>query len=301
MPLTPGYGETPLPEDELAALLPHVVEVLDKPIRRADVYDLEQAVQEQVSEDLLIAAFAGSLRLDDLMSDYFLRDLHTRLYGDIWAWAGRWRDREVNIGVAPEQIAVELRNSLDNIRYRWEHTDDWTPRELGVVPMPKMCASIRLPTETVERQDFSPTWCISAPKIRRSTSTTGMSTRSATSICSGASMSAAMCANLRPLLACNPLTREQRSSPTPWNRPRAFGSSPPPLEAVHAPTVSLMYEIQGPNRVVSPTLGSLHRQAERSRWSTFALTAAISCPTSIDCPDCDDKETQSRAAPPRPL
>jgi fido (protein-threonine AMPylation protein) len=107
--------------------------VLDKPISRADVYDLEQAVQQQVSEDLLTATFAGSLQLDDLLSDYFLRDLHTRLYGDIWAWAGRWREREVNIGVAPDQVAVELRNALDNIRYRWDHTDDWTPRELGVV------------------------------------------------------------------------------------------------------------------------------------------------------------------------
>jgi hypothetical protein len=29
MPLTPGYGETPLPHDELTALLPHVVEVLE--------------------------------------------------------------------------------------------------------------------------------------------------------------------------------------------------------------------------------------------------------------------------------
>ncbi len=60
MPLTPGYGDTPVPGDELTALLPHVAEMLDQPIRRADVYDLEQAVQEQVSEELLTAAFAGS-------------------------------------------------------------------------------------------------------------------------------------------------------------------------------------------------------------------------------------------------
>lgn len=133
MPLTPGYGETPLPEGELIALLPHVIEVLDKPILRADVYDLEQAVQEQVSEDLLTAAFAGSVQLDDLLTDYFLCDLHVQLYGDIWTWAGRWRQREVNIGVAPERVAVELRHVFDNIRYRWDKTDDWTPRELGVV------------------------------------------------------------------------------------------------------------------------------------------------------------------------
>ena len=132
MPLTPGYGETPLPHDELTALLPHVVEVLEKPVSRAAVYDLEQAVQEQVSEDLLTAAFNGSLSLDELLTDYFVRDLHERLYGDIWSWAGRWRQRDVNIGVDPRQIAVELRSALDNIRYRWEHTDDWTARELGL-------------------------------------------------------------------------------------------------------------------------------------------------------------------------
>lgn len=133
MPLTPGYGGTRLPADELSALLPQVVEVLDKPIRMADVYDLEQAVQEQVAEDLLTAAFVGSLHLDDLLSDYFLRELHARLYGDIWVWAGRWRQHEANIGVAPEQVAVELRNAIDSIRYRWSQTNDWTPRELGMV------------------------------------------------------------------------------------------------------------------------------------------------------------------------
>ncbi|MGX1776186.1 Fic family protein [Nocardia brasiliensis] len=38
----------------------------------------------------------------------------------------------MNIGVAPEQIAVELHGSLDTIRYRWHHTDDWTARQLGI-------------------------------------------------------------------------------------------------------------------------------------------------------------------------
>lgn len=50
----------------------------------------------------------------------------------VWDWAGRWRQTEVNIGVAPERIALELRNALDNIAFRWEHTDDWTARELGI-------------------------------------------------------------------------------------------------------------------------------------------------------------------------
>jgi fido (protein-threonine AMPylation protein) len=133
MSLTPGFGQTPLPHDELAALLPEVVVVLGEPITRAAVYDLEQGLQDLVADELMPAAIDGSLPLEALLNDYFVRDLHARLFGPVWNWAGRWRRTEVNIGVAPERIAVELRISLDAIAYRWDHTDDWTPRQLGIV------------------------------------------------------------------------------------------------------------------------------------------------------------------------
>ena len=132
MPLTPGYGETPLSHEELTALLPDVVDVLDKPITRGDVYDLEQGIQNRVFDELMPGALDGSLPLDELLSDYFVRDLHTRLFGPVWDWAGRRRRLELNIGVAPEQIAVEVRNAFGTIGYRWEHTDDWTARQLGI-------------------------------------------------------------------------------------------------------------------------------------------------------------------------
>ncbi len=198
MPPTPGYGETPLPEDELIALLPHVVEVLDKPISRADVYDLEQAVQEQVSEELLTAAFEGSLLLDDLLSDHFLRDLHARLYGDIWTWAGRWRQHEVNIGVAPEQISVELRNAFDNIQYRWNHTDDWSPRELGIVAHAETVRVHPFTDGMGEARGFWVIWCSSPPRTLLSCSTTGISTSRGTSGCSAASTRTETCVSSRP-------------------------------------------------------------------------------------------------------
>lgn len=46
---------------------------------------------------------------------------------------GTYAKRELNIGVAPELIAVELRNSIETIGYRWKYTQDWTSRELGIV------------------------------------------------------------------------------------------------------------------------------------------------------------------------
>ena len=133
MPLTPGYGDTPLPDEELEALLPHIVaELLEEPVSKAAIYDLEQGVQEQVTEELLAAVLDGTLALDELVNDFFSAGSArsaTRRYMEL---AGVWRRHELNIGVAPEQVAVELRNSLDTIRYRWEHTTDWTARELGI-------------------------------------------------------------------------------------------------------------------------------------------------------------------------
>lgn len=81
---------------------------------------MEQSVQQQVAEEFLITALGGELQPSELLTDYFLKELHARLYGDVWTWAGKWRTHDVNIGVPYEQISVGLRNSLDTILYRWE-------------------------------------------------------------------------------------------------------------------------------------------------------------------------------------
>ena len=62
MSLTPGYGGTPLPDDELVALLPDVVQILGEPVTRAAVYDLEQGIWDQVAEELLIVALGTGFR-----------------------------------------------------------------------------------------------------------------------------------------------------------------------------------------------------------------------------------------------
>jgi len=132
MRLTPGYGETPVPDDDLDSLLPSIRDLLGDRVSKAAIYDLEQGIQASVTEARLTEVLDGSLTIDGLLDDHFIRELHKQLYGDIWIWAGVFRKRELNIGVEPWQIATELRNSLATIRYRWEHTDDWSPRQLGI-------------------------------------------------------------------------------------------------------------------------------------------------------------------------
>jgi fido (protein-threonine AMPylation protein) len=132
MPLTPGYGNTPVSEDHLADLLPAARAILGERPSSAAVYDLEQAIHKNVTKDVLADVLDGRMIVADLLSDHFIRDLHARLYEKVWAWSGVFRHRELNIGVAPERIAVELRTSLDDIRHRWESTRDWSARELGI-------------------------------------------------------------------------------------------------------------------------------------------------------------------------
>jgi len=132
MNFKPGYGETPLEPDEAAALTPLARATLGEAPTRLEVFEAEQAINDEVSIAMLSAVAEGNLTLADLLTDSFVRKLHQRLYGDLWKWAGTYRKRELNIGVDPALIAVSLRESLDTIQYRWEQTDDWTPRELGI-------------------------------------------------------------------------------------------------------------------------------------------------------------------------
>jgi fido (protein-threonine AMPylation protein) len=130
--LDPGYGETPLEPDEADALTDTARELLGEDPSRADVYDAEQAISDEVSVALLTDVVDGRLAIPDLLTDTFVRELHKELYADIWTWAGRYRLTEKSVGIDPSSISVELRSSLQTIAYRWEHTDDWTAREFGI-------------------------------------------------------------------------------------------------------------------------------------------------------------------------
>lgn len=99
---------------------------------KADVYAIEQDISDEAGIALLQEIFDGELRLSEMLDDHFVRRLHRTLYGDVWQWAGTYRLTEKSVGIDPAYIAVELRQSLDSIAYRWSHTNDWSPRELAI-------------------------------------------------------------------------------------------------------------------------------------------------------------------------
>lgn len=132
MALEPDYGETLLSYEEAEALTPAARELLGEPIRKADLYDLEQRIQIEVADEWWGNLLDLNVQIRDVLNDHFVRDLHRRLYAPVWNWGGRQRSRETNIGIAPENIAVELRSALDNLNHQWEHQTGIDARTLGI-------------------------------------------------------------------------------------------------------------------------------------------------------------------------
>lgn len=102
-------GATPLDPDEARGLIPGHIRT------QAELNQWEQA---NVLEG---SAWAVRTRERDVLSEHFVRELHRRLFGATWRWAGTFRTSGKNIGVDPAQIAVKLRELLEDARYWIEH------------------------------------------------------------------------------------------------------------------------------------------------------------------------------------
>lgn len=77
------------------------------------------------------AAWAHRQRRRDILTEAFIKQLHGRMFGDVWAWAGDFRRTERNIGIDPVRIPVDLRIALDDVRY-WIEKEVYSPDEIAV-------------------------------------------------------------------------------------------------------------------------------------------------------------------------
>lgn len=66
-----------------------------------------------------------------VLSEAFVLELHKRLFGSAWKWAGTLRRTEKSIGVDPIQVAIQLRQLLDDAKYWVEH-GTYSPKGLVV-------------------------------------------------------------------------------------------------------------------------------------------------------------------------
>ncbi len=109
-------GATPLDPDEMQGLkFKHVT-------TRGQLDHLEQA---NIQQGLV---WLRRYKSDHILSEGFARELHKRLFGEVWSWAGTFRQTEKNIGTDPVQIGVQLHVLLQDTHF-WIENGTYEPIE----------------------------------------------------------------------------------------------------------------------------------------------------------------------------
>ncbi|MGA2624182.1 MAG: mobile mystery protein B [Bacteroidota bacterium] len=114
-------GQTPLDEDEKEGLL------IDSITTRGELDEFEQLGVEKAIEWTM----KRKLQVEQILAEAFVRELHKRMFGDIWRWAGQFRTSNKNLGVDKSQIPIELKKLMDDCRY-WIHEETFAADEIAV-------------------------------------------------------------------------------------------------------------------------------------------------------------------------
>lgn len=114
-------GQTTLDEDEKDGLLIAGI------ANRSDLDEFEQQNIEEAIQWTIMRTFKPEL----VFTDKFILQVHKRMFGNVWAWAGAFRKSNKNLGVDSWKIPVELKYLLDDIKY-WFENDTYTPDEMAI-------------------------------------------------------------------------------------------------------------------------------------------------------------------------
>ena len=112
-------GQTPLDEEE-SRLIASVT-------TRAELDEFEQQNIERAVEWSL----KGRFTREEILTEDFVRELHRRMYNEIWKWAGEFRRTNKNIGVDKHEIGIELKKLLDDASF-WIGNSSFPADEVAV-------------------------------------------------------------------------------------------------------------------------------------------------------------------------
>jgi Fic-DOC domain mobile mystery protein B len=109
---------TPLNPEEMRELIPaHIAFRAD--LNEAELENIERA------QDWALG------RNRDPLTEKFIADLHRRMLGDVWKWAGKIRKSERNLGIPFYEIPVAVRQLLGDTK-AWVEYKTYSPDEIAV-------------------------------------------------------------------------------------------------------------------------------------------------------------------------
>ena len=114
-------GQTPLDEDEKEGLKIKTIATQSE-LNEFEQLNIENAIQWLLST---------SVKPQIVLTEKFIKKLPQKMYGDVWKWAGTFRQTNKNIGVDWRQIGIELKYLLDDTQY-WIKNKTYNSEEIAI-------------------------------------------------------------------------------------------------------------------------------------------------------------------------
>lgn len=114
-------GQTPLDEDEKDGLL------IKSITTHAELNEHEQLNIEKAIEWTIHNHFSA----EKILTENFIKQLHKKMLGEVWSWAGKFRKTEKNIGSPWSRVGVELKYLLDDTLF-WIENKTFPPDEIAI-------------------------------------------------------------------------------------------------------------------------------------------------------------------------
>lgn len=115
----PAPGNTSLsPEEKEGLKLSHITTYAE--LNRWEQENIQEAID-----------WLERRQKSDILSERFIRQLHEKMLGKVWKWAGSFRRSEKNIGVKWIIVGQKLHQLLTDVRY-WVENQTYSPDEIAV-------------------------------------------------------------------------------------------------------------------------------------------------------------------------
>lgn len=115
------FGQTPLEEDEKEELKIKTIST------RGELDEFEQANIEQAVEWSL----KSNPTFKRILSVDFIKEVHKRMFAEVWAWAGTFRKTNKNIGADKYQIEIELNKLMEDCKF-WIENQTFPEDEIAI-------------------------------------------------------------------------------------------------------------------------------------------------------------------------
>ncbi|MBN1251204.1 MAG: mobile mystery protein B [Bacteroidales bacterium] len=115
------YGQTPISEEEKDELLIKTIST------RGELDEFEQLN----IEDAIEWTIKQNFKPERILTIDFIKEVHKKMFGKVWGWAGSFRNTNKNIGVDKYEIATTLKILLDDCHF-WIENKTYQDDEIAV-------------------------------------------------------------------------------------------------------------------------------------------------------------------------